>query len=265
MIQVTDCYKHPANPVSKPWLRRPRLRNSLLLGLGLALAFAATGCGSAQPPVVHGVAQLLRDGDLPGWKAVRAEPGLGELAPELSGLEVMDRVEAPALVRAGDAVRATALVFATPADAARALGRGREPGYRPFVELEFGGAVVGQGPGTGYRLRVTRSAEPGSDTVELYLVRGGRALALVELLSADGFDKADRGRVLDLVRSRLGLSTYRKKHGPPGHSVRRSQSLKRGRTNSSKVWRSQLATTDGVKALTEAVRGTSIASATSPK
>jgi hypothetical protein len=207
VIQVTDCYKHPENPVSKPWLRRHGLRNSLLLGLGSALALVALGCGSAQPLVVQGGAQLLRDGDLPGWKAVRAEPGLGELAPELSGLTVTGRVESPALVHAGDAARVTAIVFATPADAARALGRGREPGYRPFIELEFGGAVVGQGPGAGYRLRVTRSAEPGSDTVELYLVRGGRTLALVELLSAEGFDKADRDRVLGLIRSRLGLST----------------------------------------------------------
>jgi hypothetical protein len=203
VIQVTDCYKRSENPVSKPWLRRFGVRNSLLLALGLALPFAASGCGSAQPPVVHGGAQLLRAGDLPGWKAVRAEPGLGELTPALSGLTVTARVEAPALVHAGDAARVTALVFATPADAARALGRGRDPAYRPFIEHEFGGAVSGQGPGAGYRLRVTRAAEPGSDTVELYLVRGGRALAVVELLSADGFDQADRDRVLGLVRSRL--------------------------------------------------------------
>ena len=128
----------------------------------------------------------------PGWKAVRAEPGIAELAPELSGLTVTGRVEAPALVHAGDAVRVTALLFATPADAARALARAKEPAYRPFLEHELGGAVVGRGPGTGYRLHVTRAAEPGCDTVELYLVRGGRVLALVELLSADGFDKAAR-------------------------------------------------------------------------
>ena len=203
MIQVTLCYKRG----NRPGCRRFELRNTVLLGLGLALVFAAAGCGSAQPPVVYGGAQLLRDGDLPGWKAVRAEPGLGELAPALSGLAVTGRVEAPALVHAGGAARVTALVFATPADAARAFARVRDPGYRPFIERELGGAVVGRGPGVGYRLRVTRAAEPGSDTVELYLVRGGQALALVELLSADGFDQADRDRVLGLVRSRLGLST----------------------------------------------------------
>jgi hypothetical protein len=203
VIQVTDCYKQPKCPVSKPWLRRYGLRNSLLLGLGAALALVASGCGTAQSPIALGGAQLLRNGDLPGWKAVRAEPGLAELAPELSGLTVTGREEAPALVHAGDAVRVTALVFATPADAARALARGKEPAYRPFIEHEFGGAVVGRGPGTGYRLHVTRAAEPGYDTVELYLVRGGRALALVELLSADGVDEADRDRVLGLVATRL--------------------------------------------------------------
>ena len=172
------------------------------LSLFLAAAALASGCGSSQPQVLRGV-QLLRDGDVPGWKAVRAEPGLVELAPGLSGLTLTGRVEAPTLVRAGDAARVTALVFATPADAARALARAKEPGYGPFLEHELGGAVVGRGPGTGYRLHVTRAAEPGYDTVELYLVRRGRSLALVELLSAEGFDRADRDRLLGLVGSRL--------------------------------------------------------------
>jgi hypothetical protein len=161
------------------------------------------GCGTSQPPLVHGGAQFLRDGDLPRWKAVRAEPGLAELAPELSGLTVTGRVEAPTLVHAGDAVRVTAIVFATPAGATGALARAKEPAYRPFLEHELGGAVAGREPGTGYRLHVTRAAEPGYDTAELYLVRGGRVLALVELLSADGFDRATRDRLLGLVRTRL--------------------------------------------------------------
>ena len=163
----------------------------------------ALGCGSAKSPALSAGPQLLRDGDLTGWKAVRAEPGIAELAPELSGLTVTGRVEPPALVHAGDAVRVTGLVFATPAGAARALARAKEPAYRPFLEHELGGAVVGRGPGTGYRLHVTRAAEPGYDTVELYFVRGGPVLALVELLSADGFDRATRDRVLGLVRTRL--------------------------------------------------------------
>src|SRR6266540_2117633 len=48
---------------------------------------------------------------------------------------------------------------------------------------------------------------------------------------------------------------------PGGHA----SSANRGRTNSSNVSRSQLATVTGVSALTEAVRGMSIARATSPK
>jgi hypothetical protein len=200
VIQVTQCYK----PGNRTGSRDFGLRNIVLLVLGVALA--GSGCGSAQPPAVRG-ALLLRAGDLPGWEAVRAEPGLGELAPELSGLTVIGRVESPALVHHGDAVRVTALVFATAADATRALARGRAPEYQPFLEHEFGGAAVGRGPGTGYRLHVTRGAEPGFDTVELYLVRGRRSLALVELLSGEGFERADRDRLLGLVRSRLGLST----------------------------------------------------------
>jgi hypothetical protein len=204
VIQVTDCYKCSKRPACGHCLRRSRPRNSLLLALvGVVLALAAAGCGFAQPPLVAGGADLLRGSDLPGWKAVRAQPGLAELAPELSGLTVTGRVEAPALVHAGDAARVTMLVFATPADAARALARGRGPGYRPFLEHELGGAVVGSGPGAGYRLHVTRAAEPGYDTVELYVVRGGRSLALVELLSADGFDRTTRTRLLALIRSRL--------------------------------------------------------------
>jgi len=199
VIQVTLCYKLCNRPVS----RRLGLRNTVLLGLGVALTVAASGCGSVQSPALQGGPQLLRDGDLPGWKAVRAEPGLAELAPELSGLTVTGRLESPALVHAGDAARVTALVFATPADAARAIARGQKPAYRPFIEHEFGGAVVGREPGGGYRLHVTRAAEPGYDTVELYLLRRGRYLALVELLSADGFDQADRDHVLDLVATRL--------------------------------------------------------------
>jgi hypothetical protein len=205
-VQVTDCYKIAKCPALGHRPCRSGPRNSLLLALVVALAFAASACGSTRPPLVAGGAELLRDGDLPGWKLVPAEPGLAELAPELSGLTVTGRLDAPALVHAGEAARVTALVFATPADAVRALARGKEPGYRPFLEHEFGGAVVAREPGTGYRLHVTRAAEPGYDIVEIYLLGRGRSLALVDLLSADGFDKAARDRVLSLVRSRLGLS-----------------------------------------------------------
>ena len=53
--------------------------------------------------------------------------------------------------------------------------------------------------------------------------------------------------------------------GALGRGARRAQSLNSGRISSSNVSLSQLATTDGVSARTDAVRGTSIASATSPK
>lgn len=172
------------------------------LSLLLAVAALAAGCGSSRPPALRG-AQLLRDGDLAGWKVVRTEPGIGELAPQLSGLKVTGRVEAPVLAHVGDAARVTALVFATPADAARALARAREPRYVTFLEHAFGGAVVARGPGVGYRLHVTRGSEPGSDTAELFVLRRGRALGLVELVSATGFPVATRDRVLGLVRSRL--------------------------------------------------------------
>jgi len=157
-------------------------------------------------PTASGKA-LLRAGDLPGWKAVPAEPGIGELAPELSRLRATGRIEAPALVHAGDAAQVTAILFSTPEDAAVALGRAKGDSYRAFLEHAFGGAVVARGPGVGYRLHVTRSSEPGSDTAELYVLDRGRALALVELVSADGFPSGQRDRVLALVSSRLGRGT----------------------------------------------------------
>ena len=98
---------------------------------------------------------------------------------------------------------ATALVFATRADAARALARAKESGYVAFLEDAFGGAVVVRGPGVGYRLHVTRGSEPGSDTAEVFVLRRGPALALVELVSAAGFDRTTRDRLLALVGSRL--------------------------------------------------------------
>jgi len=173
------------------------------------VALLATACGAGAPPAVRTTPGqgLLRAGDLPGWKAVPAEPGIGELAPELSGLRATGRLEAPALVHAGDAARATAILFSTADDAARALARAKDESYRAFLEHAFGGAVVGRGPGVGYRLHVTRGSEPGSDTAEVYVLSRGRALALVELVSASGFPPSRRDRVLALVSSRLGRET----------------------------------------------------------
>jgi hypothetical protein len=172
--------------------------HTVLLAL---VALAVAGCGSAQKP--FGTAPvLLRSGDLPGWRAVPDPPGIGALAPDLSGLTVTGRADSPALVHAGDAVRATTLVFATPADAAEALARSIGPGYAPALEAALRGNVEARSAGPhriGYRLSVPRPAEPGHDTVELYVVRRGRTLALVEFVSGTGFDPALRGRILAQV------------------------------------------------------------------
>ena len=64
------------------------------------------------------------------------------------------------------------------------------------------------------------------------------------------------GRLIDHESG--GFSRFRPAHGSPS-------SAKRGRSNSSKAAWSQLATTQGVIAVTVAVRGTFITSATSPK
>jgi hypothetical protein len=141
----------------------------------------------------------LRAGDLPGWRAVAASPGIGELAPDLSGLTVTGRADAPAFVRAGNAVRVAVLVFASSSDADEALKRGSGDDYQAALEAAFHGDTVGHGPGVGYRLRVPRPTGTGSDTVELLLVSRGRTLTLVELESAAGFDRKLRTRILGLV------------------------------------------------------------------
>lgn len=78
--------------------------------------------------------------------------------------------------------------------------------------------------------------------------------------------------VLDLVKKKVrvmkGKKYFAKAHRSRGKQVRilrQPSSAKRGRTNSSNASRSQLATVAGVSARTEAVRGMSSASATSPK
>jgi hypothetical protein len=179
------------------------MSHRLLLALVAVLALGSAGCGSVEQQAARGGRGLLRAGDLPGWRAVRAEPGIAGLAPDLSGLRLTGQTESPALVHAGDAARAATLVFATAADAAQALARASREGYVAFLEHAFGGAAARSGPGVGYRLRVTRGAEPGSDTAELFLLRRARVVALVELVSGSGFPHGTRERVLELVRSRL--------------------------------------------------------------
>ena len=167
----------------------------------LLVAALAAGCGSAKVPSGNAPV-LLHDGVLPGWRAVPDAPGIAALAPDLSGLRVTAHADSPALVRAGDAVRATALVFATVADAAEVLTRSRAPDFGPVLEKTFRGNIVGRTAGRqriGYRLTVPRPAEPGRDTVELYVLRRGRTLALVEFVSAAGFDPVLRSRILEEV------------------------------------------------------------------
>jgi hypothetical protein len=178
------------------------MSHRLLLALVAVLALGSAGCGSVEQQA-RGGRGLLRAGDLPGWRAMRAEPGIAGLAPDLSGLRLTRQTESPALVHAGDAARAATLVFATAADAAQALARASREDYVAFLEHAFGGAAARSGPGVGYRLRVTRGAEPGSDTAELFLLQRGRVVALVELVSGTGFPHGTRERVLELVRSRL--------------------------------------------------------------
>jgi hypothetical protein len=199
--QVTVCYKPRQPLVVAPY----GASNSLLLAVLLAFwVVVVAGCGSPQP-AARFEPTLLHAGDLPGWQALQVAPGIGELAPDLSGLAVSGWMDGSALVRAGNAARATALLFATPAAATRAFARASKR-YSAFLERALGGAVVGRGPGVGYRLHVTRGSERGSDTAEVYVVRRGRVLALVELVSGTGFPRATRDRLLGLVRQRLALS-----------------------------------------------------------
>ena len=126
-------------------------------------------------------------------------PGIGGLAPDLSGLHVAGRTDSPALVRGGDAIRVTEVVFSTPKEAAEAVKRGSGDDYQAALERSFRGDTVGAEPGAGYRLRVPRPTGTGFDTVDVLLVRHGRRVAVVELVSARGFDPALRARIVRLV------------------------------------------------------------------
>ncbi len=167
----------------------------------VALACAClAGCGSATSGSVAGIPTLLRAGDLPGWRAVSDTPGIAELAPDLSGLHVAARADPSALVRAGDVVRATALVFPSSNEAEEALKRASGDDYQAALERAFRGDTVARGPGVAYTLRVPRPTGVGADTVEIILIRNGRRVTIVELVSgARRFDPSLRARVLALV------------------------------------------------------------------
>lgn len=174
----------------------------MLLGAatGLGLSLLVTACGAATQRTA--TATQAPAGRLPGWTALADPPGISQLSPDLGGLDVLGRADASALVRDGDAIRATTITFATAKDASEAQQRGAGDDYRGQLERAFRGETIGRGPGVGVRLRVPRPTGSGSDVVEVYLLARDRRLALVELVSAAGFDPALRGRVLRLLSRR---------------------------------------------------------------
>ena len=207
----------------------------------------------------HAVRGAARVGTAPGrarsgrttcraGRPVRRAPGISQLAPDLAGLRTSRRVEAACRRSSddGDAIRVDHVQFAT----AEGGGRGAEAGSgrrlpRRCSSGAFRGDTVGRGPGVGLQAARRRGPPAGQ--------RHGR-----------GLPASARGRSADPRRARLG-ARLRRRRCAAGCARRRAQSLNSGRMNSSNVSRSQLATTDGVSARTEAVRGMSIVSATSPK
>ncbi len=167
------------------------MRRAALLLVAVPLA---TACGAA-PTLRTSAAGVVPP---PGWNAVADPPGISSLAPDFSGLAVTAAAERPALVRSGDVIRSATFVFATPAGAAKAQHRAAGDDYLRSLEDAFPGDLTGREPG-GYRFTVPRPAEPGADTVELFFVRGGRRLTLVELVSAAGFAPALRTQALAAV------------------------------------------------------------------
>jgi hypothetical protein len=168
----------------------------VLQGLVVAVLVAASaGCGGSSN---GGEAQTPRPVSLPGWRAVDDAPGISQLAPNLSGLHIASHTDSPALVRDGDAIRATSFVFVAPEDAAEAQKRGAGDDYERALEEAFRGNAVGHGPGVGVRLTVPRPTGEGADTVEIYLLRRGRMLTVVELESGAGFDPTVRKKALGL-------------------------------------------------------------------
>lgn len=172
MSQVTDCYKVENSGIA----RALRACNRVLLGL---VVVVLAGCGSSSTPVrTTGV-------ELEGWRSQPDEPGIAQLAPDLGGLDVASTVARPALVRNGDAIRSLTFTFGDEQDAREALKRGAGDDYESDLEVTFrADATRKEG---GIRLVVARPAEAGTDTVEIYLVRRGRSVSIVELLSNNGF------------------------------------------------------------------------------
>jgi hypothetical protein len=133
---------------------------------------------------------------LPGWRAVDGAPGSRNRAE--CRVTRPSQTDSPALVKDGDAIRATSFVFVAPEDAAEAQKRGAGDDYQRALEEAFRGNTVGRGPGVGVRLKVPRPTGEGADTVEVYLLRRGRVLTVVELESGAGFDPTVRRKALGL-------------------------------------------------------------------
>ena len=160
---------------------------------GLSLTLLLAACGTA--PEGTSTTRVA----LAGWRSVPDSPGISQLAPDLSGLRIVSRTDRRALVRRGNAVRSSTFTFATSREAEEAQKRGAGDDYQGQLERAFRGETIGNGPGTGLRLRVPRPSGAGSDAVEVYLIARSRAMIVIELLSARGFDPALRTRVLGLL------------------------------------------------------------------
>jgi len=185
MRQVTQCYK-----LENAWSdARFWASNTVLLALAVALL---AGCGSDAAATRTSAASSL-----PGWTLEADAPGVSQLAPDLSGLGLVATADHPALTRRGDAIRSSTLTFATEKDAREAEKRGAGDDYAGALEEAFRADAARRDGGI--RLVVARPAEAGSDTVELYLVRRGRALTVAELVSAHGFPPALREQALAAV------------------------------------------------------------------
>lgn len=189
-----------------------------------ALALAASGCGGGGRPGGSGAAPARLDpgdqararsavarlSDLPpGWRARGPAVSVTWLGPSLSGLTVRGQAESFALVRKGDLVRSSATVLGTADDAAEALERARTAEFPRVLGGRFGSEdaaglpLGGLEEAVGYRVRAPRPAEPGEDTAEVVVIRRGRALAIVELVSRAGFDVRTRDRLLGRIAARL--------------------------------------------------------------
>ena len=127
--------------------------------------------------------------DLPGWRPVADEPGIAELAPDLSGLDVVRRSDSPALVRNGDAIRATTFTFV---DRRRRCGGSRARSSHVPRRSRSRASTVGSsasGLRAGNRVTGSRDAaggeRPGHDRAVSAPARGGRSCSSSSCRRAD--------------------------------------------------------------------------------